>query len=305
MKNNFQSLSSSNQAILFMITTLFMFSIMDIIAKHLSSNYDTFQIVWARYASQLILAFIFLAPKLNSLLKTKFIKLQLIRSTFLFAATCFFFNGIYLVGLAKSAAIMAINPLIITIFAVLFLKEKAGIRRVIGVSLGFIGTLIIIRPGTNVFEFSALLPLGAAICYSGYAISTRFLGAEESPWTSFLYTALMGAILASLAIPFYWTTPSNFDLTLMIFMGIAGGIGHYCIIRAFTLSEASAIAPYSYIGIIFATFWGMLLFNEFPDMATYFGALVVVSAGFYVWWRETTHKSQNISTIPMRNRKER
>ena len=200
---------------------------------------------------------------------------------------------------------MAINPLIITIFAVLFLKEKAGIRRVIGVSLGFIGTLIIIRPGTNVFEFSALLPLGAAICYSGYAISTRFLGAEESPWTSFLYTALMGAILASLAIPFYWTTPSNLDLTLMIFMGIAGGIGHYCIIRAFTLSEASAIAPYSYIGIIFATFWGMLLFNEFPDMATYFGALVVVSAGFYVWWRETTHKSQILSTIPIRNRKER
>ena len=287
MKNNFQNLSSTTQAILFMITTLFMFSIMDIIAKYLNDSYDTFQIVWARYTSQLVLAFFFLAPKLKVLLKTKFLKLQLIRSTFLFAATCLFFNGIYLVGLAKSAAIMAINPLIITILAVLFLKERAGIKRFFGVSIGFIGTLIIIRPGTNIFEFSTLLPLGAAICYSGYAISTRFLGSEESPWTSFLYTALMGTLLASFVVPFYWTTPNPSDSILMIFMGVVGGIGHYCIIKAFTLGEASAIAPYSYIGIIFASFWGMLLFNEYPDIETYFGALVIITAGLYVWWRET------------------
>ena len=181
---------------------------------------------------------------------------------------------------------MAINPLIITILATMFLNEKAGVRRYLGISLGFIGTIIIIRPGTDVFEISTLFPLGAAVCYSGYAISTRFLGSEESPWTSFLYTALMGAILASIIVPFYWTNPKILDLMLMISMGIAGGIGHYCIIRAFTLAEASTIAPYSYLGIIFATIWGMVIFHEYPDIETYFGTLVIVMAGLYVWWRE-------------------
>ena len=284
-RHNLKS-STTNQAILFMITTLFMFSVMDIIAKYLNNNYETFQIVWARYTSQTVLAFLFLAPRLKILLKTEFLKLQLIRSTFLFLATCCFFNGIYLVGLAKSAAIMAINPLIITILATMFLSEKAGVRRYLGISLGFIGTIIIIRPGTDVFEISTLFPLGAAVCYSGYAISTRFLGSEESPWTSFLYTALMGAILASIIVPFYWTNPKILDLMLMISMGIAGGIGHYCIIRAFTLAEASTIAPYSYLGIIFATIWGMVIFHEYPDIETYFGTLVIVMSGLYVWWRE-------------------
>jgi len=283
--NNFTS-STTNQAILFMISTLFMFSILDIIAKYLNNNYSTIQIVWARYTSQTVLAFIFFAPKLKTLLKTNFLQLQLVRSTFLFLATCCFFSGIYLVGLAKSAAIMAINPLIITILATFFLREKAGFRRYLGITVGFMGTIIIIRPGTDVFEISTLFPIGAALCYSGYAISTRFLGSEESPWTSFLYTALMGTILASIIVPFYWASPKMSDAMLMISMGIFGGIGHYCIIRAFTLAEASTIAPYSYIGIIFATFWGMVIFHEFPDLQTYFGTLVIVVAGLYVWWRE-------------------
>tara|TARA_X000000368_G_C22534725_1_gene495065 strand:- start:189 stop:503 length:315 start_codon:yes stop_codon:yes gene_type:complete len=96
----------------------------------------------------------------------------------------------------------------------------------------------------------------------------------------------MGAILASIIVPFYWTNPKILDLMLMISMGIAGGIGHYCIIRAFTLAEASTIAPYSYLGIIFATIWGMVIFHEYPDIETYFGTLVIVMAGLYVWWRE-------------------
>lgn len=282
-----RGMSPASKAISFMIATIFLFSVMDVIAKSLSSSYDTFQVVWARYASQVVLAFVLLAPRLNTLMRTRYIKMQLLRSAFLFAATMMFFNGIFLVGLAKSAAIMSANPLIITIVAMVVLGEAVGRRRLIAVSLGFIGTLIIIRPGTDVFTWQALLPLGAAFCYSGYAISTKFLGQEESPWTSFLYTALIGGVAASCIVPWYWTTPTLTDAVWMLAMGGFGAVGHYFLIRAFMLADASLVAPFAYVGIIFAAIWGMIVFAEFPDAFTYLGALVIVSAGLYVWHRET------------------
>lgn len=284
--NLLAKLDRRTTAILLMVATIFCFSSMDAIAKSLALRHDTMQVVWARYTSQTVLAFIFLAPRLRTLLRTRFLWLQVLRSAFLFAATICFFFGITLIGLANASAVMAVNPLIITVLAVLVLGEKAGPRRFLAVGAGFVGALIIIGPGSAAFSPAALLPLMAAFCYASYAISTRFLGAEESPWTSFLYTALIGAIAASLIVPAYWTTPTPTDAALMLAIGAVGGLGHICLIRAFTLSEASAIAPIAYVGLIFATFWGIVLFGEYPDRSSVLGALVIVGAGLYVWQRE-------------------
>lgn len=282
----FARLSPKMQAITLMLFTIFCFSVMDAIAKGLAARYHTFEVVWARYLSQTVLAFLFLAPRLTVLLRTRFIGMQVLRSAFLFAATICFFFGIVLVGLAQSAAIMSSNPLIITILAAVILGEVVGARRIAGVVVGFAGALIIIRPGTSVFTPEALLPLAAACFYACYAISTRFLGREESPWTSFLYTATIGAVVASAIVPWFWTTPSLADAGLMLILGAIGGVGHISLIRALTLAEASVIAPFAYSGLIWATLWGMIFFDEFPDMMTYFGALVIAGAGIYVWHRE-------------------
>lgn len=273
-------------AILF-ITTLFLFSIMDSIAKSLTQRHHPLQVVWARYTSQTVIAFLVLSPFLTKLLRTKHIGLQLARSAFLFGATCSFFTSLKFIPIGSATAVFEIAPLFITILGFFVLREKVGPRRWIGVSLGLVGAMIIIRPGAEVFSPVALLPALAALFFAGYAISTRFLGQDESPWTSFLYTALIGCIASCFIAPNVWTTPTLSDAGLMTSMGIVGGIGHFLLIRAFTMTEASFLAPFSYITLLFNGLWGFLFFFEVPDAATILGAVIIVGAGVYVWYRET------------------
>lgn len=284
--NAFNRLSPSVQGILLMLTTVFMFTVMDAVAKGLAHRYDTLQVVWARYTSQTIVAVLILAPRLKTVIKTEYLGLQLIRSGFLFAATMCFFFGIVLVGLAQASAIMSINPMLITIGAFLILSEPFGLRRAMGVGFGLAGALIIIRPGSEVFTLAALLPVGAACCYAGYALSTRFLGRGESIWTSFLYTAVIGTVIASLMVPWFWTTPNLADCGPMLLLGIIGGTGQLSLIKALSVAEAGTIAPFAYAGPLFATLWGVLFFGESPDIWVGVGTLVIISAGIYVWHRE-------------------
>ena len=150
-----------------------------------------------------------------------------------------------------------------------------------------LGAITIIRPGYDVFSSAAMLPLCAAVAYSGYALTTRFVGRDEDTWTSLLYTAAFGAVVLSAIVPFFWVRPDTTAAFLMIIMGSVGALGHFCLIRALMVAEASAIAPFSYVGLLFATIWGMIIFGEHPDALTYLGASVIAIAGIYVWHRET------------------
>lgn len=269
-----------------MMAAIFLFSIMDTLAKSLSADHPPLQIVWARYTSQTIFAFVLLAPRLNTLLRTRYVKMQLLRSAFLFAATLMFFWSISLMPLATVTATFEVSPLIMTILAFFVLKETVGPRRWISVAIGFVGALIIIRPGSDLFTPYALLPAFAAACFAGYAISTRFLGRDESPWTSFLYTALIGTLISCAIVPFYWVTPSAIGAVKMVALGMIGGVGHILLVRAFTLTEASYLAPFSYVGLLFNALWGFAFFNEIPTAYTVTGGAIIVAAGVYVWYRE-------------------
>jgi drug/metabolite transporter (DMT)-like permease len=170
----------------------------------------------------------------------------------------------------------------------LFLGEKLGPRRIAGVLAAMIGALIVIRPGMGVFTPAALLPLGCAVAYAGYAIATRYVGRDESAWTSLIYAAVLGTVITNLAMPFYWQPVENHTQTaLFLAIALLGSAAQYFLINAFTQAEASVIAPFGYVGLIFATFWGYGLFGEVPDLWTGIGALVIVGAGLYVWHRET------------------
>ncbi|MEM6620158.1 MAG: DMT family transporter [Pseudomonadota bacterium] len=274
-----------------MVGAIFLFSLMDAAAKELTSRHHPLQVVWARYTSQTAIAFVVLAPRVPKLLRTPNIGLQLVRSAFLFGATMCFFTSLSILPMATTVAIFEVAPLFITAAAFFVLREKVGLRRWLGVLIGLIGALIIIRPGTRVFSVYALLPMAAAACFAGYAISTRFLSAGESPWTSFLYTALIGTVVSCAFVPFLWSTPNLFHGALMLGMGALGGLGHYCLIRAFTTAEASFLAPFSYVALVFNTTWGVLFFTEVPDAATVAGAVTIVAAGVYVWYRETFARS--------------
>ena len=269
-----------------MIGAIFCFASMDATAKYLMKEIGPAQTIWARYTVQAILVTVLILPKINIYGKTKYPKLQFLRSVALMMATTLFFFAFSKLGLAEASAIFNISPVLITLGAFLFLREQIGPRRVIGIVVSLLGALIIIRPGSGVFTIYALLPLGAAIFYSTYSLVTRFVGADESPWTSLFYSAIFGAICYSIYIVFHWNPMSSNALLLTIIIGLFGTAGHICLIRALTLGEASLVAPFIYTNLLFTTIWGLVLFGNFPDFWTICGALIIVAAGIYVWARD-------------------
>ena len=279
-------MKATSLPILLMIGAVFCFASMDATAKYLMKEIGPAQTIWARYTVQAVIVTVLILPKINVYGRTNYPKLQFLRSVALMMATTLFFFAFSRLGLAEASAIFNISPVLITLGAFLFLREQIGPRRLIGIIVSLLGALIIIRPGTGVFSIYALLPLGAAIFYSTYSLATRFVGTDESPWTSLFYSAIFGAVCYSIYIAFYWNPMSNNAILLTIIIGLFGTAGHICLIRALTLGEASLVAPFIYTNLLFTTTWGFVLFGNLPDFWTIVGAIIIAAAGIYVWARE-------------------
>ena len=284
-------MKATSLPIVLMIGAVFCFASMDATAKYLMKEIGPAQTIWARYTVQAVIVTVFILPKINVYGRTNYPKLQFLRSVALMMATTLFFIAFSRLGLAEASAIFNISPVLITLGAFLFLREQVGPRRLIGIIVSLLGALIIIRPGTGVFSIYALLPLGAAIFYSTYSLATRFIGTDESPWTSLFYSAIFGALCYSIYIAFYWNPMSNNAILLTIIIGLFGTAGHICLIRALTLGEASLVAPFIYTNLLFTTTWGFVLFGNLPDFWTIVGALIIVAAGIYVWARDRAVRS--------------
>jgi len=262
-------------------------TVMDTIAKSLTQELPVIQVVWARYAGQTLLVTLILLPRITQVVRTRHPWLQFLRSLFLLLATTLFFFAISRLELAEATALMNVNPVLITLGAALFLGERIGMRRLFGVLAAMTGAIIIIRPGSEVFSPDAFLALAGAVFYAGFALVTRFVGRGESVWTSLFYTAILGALVLSVLVVPVWQAPSGRAIVLMLGIGVVAAFGQFLLIRAFMLAEASLVAPFSYAGLLFATLWGILFFDEWPDAATIFGAAIIAAAGVYVWHRET------------------
>lgn len=270
-----------------MLLTMLLFVSMDSMAKYLSRDYPVPQVVWARYAFHMLVLVVYLRGRVLPTLRTRAPRLQLLRSVAMVVTTGVFFLGLSFVPLATASAIMFIGPLLVTALSMPLLGEHVGPRRWAGVCIGFLGALVIIRPGTEVFELAALLPLCAACGYALYQIMTRMVARTgEPPMTSLVYTALLGAVLASLAVPFFWQTPDLEGWLLMAVMGLFGGLGHFTLIKAFEAAPAPVITPFGYSSIVWATLLGLLVFGELPDLLTFAGAGVIILSGLYVFHRE-------------------
>ena len=280
-------ISQVTRGVALMILAIFFFTAMDATAKGLIERYPAPQVIWVRFAGQLALVLLILRHHLGPVLRTRFPVLHFWRSASQFGATTFFFLSLPHIGLAEATAIADINPVLITLGAALFLGERLGPRRIAGVVVALIGALIVIRPGAGVFSWSAILPLCCALSYATSALLTRRIGAQESVWASMIYAALFGTIVAGAALPFVWQPIAAGDLWLFGLIACLGTLAQLCIIRSFSITEAGIVAPFAYLGIVFATFWGAVLYDQWPDRWTVIGALVIVGAGLYVWHRET------------------
>ena len=268
---------------------------LDVVAKTLGNQgMPILQIVWARMAFGALLTLPFtLRHGGAAAIRPDRPAYHTLRAALLIAATFLFFSALKYLPIADALAIFFVQPLILTAISPFLLGERVGPRRWAAVAVGFIGTLIIIRPGAEVFTLAALLPLANAVAYAGNALLTRHIGMKEPFWTSLMYGALFGAVVGGIALPFVWVTPTLPDLGLFFLVGCLGTAAQLCIIRSFSTTEASVVAPFTYLGILFSTLWSVLFFNDWPDGWTIVGALVIVGAGLYVWHRETLHARQS------------
>lgn len=276
--------------IVLMLLSMSIVPVMDGLAKELSARYSVLLIVWARYFFHLM----YLLPVVlyrygPSSLKPRYPLLQILRGGLLLSSTILFFAAIAQMPIADALALVFISPILVTALSPFLLGEHVGIRRWAAVSVGFIGALIIVRPGLVAIDTGTLLALGAGVLYALYIIATRKLSGSAPPLVTLTYTALLGAIAMSLVVPFQWITPSPVDFSLMAAMGGCAAIGHYLLIKAFEYAPASVLAPFGYTEIVMATVVGFIGFGDFPDNWVWFGVAVIISSGIYISLRERGH----------------
>ena len=260
---------------------------MDTIAKYLSSEISFFQITWARYFFTVFwtlpLMFFFFR---NNLKWSENPKLQILRGMTLLSANVCFFYSISVISMAKALTLAFIAPLVTTALSPIILGEKVGIKRWSAVIVGFIGSLVVIRPGLIEFNIATIAALGTGFFYGVYLIITRKLRTVDNPLLTLLITGVVGAIISSLFVPIVWINLSQSQWLWLALMGIFACLGHLLLIYSLRYADASKLAPFGYFEIITNIILGYYFFKDFPDFWTFTGLFIIISSGIYVFSKE-------------------
>ena len=280
------------KAIIFNLLAWVMLPVMDGFAKYLSSDMPVLQITWARY----FFTVVFTLPVMMLFFRNKLVwtdkpKLQIIRGLVLLAANICFFYAISVISLAKALTLAFVAPLIVTAFSPIFLGERVGVRRWTAVIIGFIGSLVVIRPGFVEINLASLSALCTGIMYGFYLIITRKLSTSDNSLLALLLTGIVGLVVISLTMPFIWINPSPLQWSLMAGIGLFACIGHLFLILSLKYADASKLAPFSYFEIITNIIIGYYFFNDFPDNWTFLGLFIIILSGIYMSRREIITKN--------------
>jgi drug/metabolite transporter (DMT)-like permease len=271
------------------ILAIGLFTVMDTIGKSLMARYPVPQVVWARYVFQLAWMLL-LVPRVGAigLVRTRRFGMNLTRGFLLAASTLFMFTAISFVPLADAYTVTFTAPLLVTVLSIPLLGERVGWRRWSAVVAGFIGVLIVIRPGVGAAHWALALPLATAFGFALYQILTRKVAAVpgETSVAMLFHLAWVGATVMTVVVPFFWRPVAPFDWLPMAAMGALGGLGHLILIRALTIAPASLLAPFVYTQIAWALLLGYLVFGDLPDVWMLAGGAVIVGSGLFVFYRE-------------------
>jgi len=275
-------------AILLIVVASACFSAVDVTVKHLSQRYPVPLLVWARWGVQALILLAVMGPRLRlDLVRTTRLPLHLVRGIVLIASSLCFFSALHYLPLAEATALNYTAPMLVTLMAAWWLRERLTRARWAFVVAGLLGMLLIVRPGSEMLTPAALLALGAAALYAIFQILTRKL-AGENLMVLMMYPSLVGTAFLSLALPFVhsggWYPIS--DLGAIVGLGIAGTVGHLLFVQAFQRASASAIAPFTYMQLVWSTLAGWLLFATFPDGWTLTGIVVIAGSGVVLTWYE-------------------
>src|SRR5262252_1967711 len=266
------------------------FALLDTTAKYLNLYMSTLQVVWARYTGAFLFPFVVSNPWTRpGLVRTTRPLLQLVRSVLLLGSTLGNFAALRYLQLDEAIALVFSTPFFVAALSGPMLGEWVRWRRWSAIAVGFIGVLVVTRPGTGSFQPAALLSVSAALCYAVYSITTRILARTDSNETTLFYSNIVGALALLPVVPFVWTTPSDpLVITLMVATGAVGSLGHYLLIAAHRLAPAAVLSPFIYTEIVLVTATGFLVFGDVPNRSTLTGAAIVVASGLYILHRERT-----------------
>jgi drug/metabolite transporter (DMT)-like permease len=275
------------QGIAFLVGGDVIFAIMEGLVKWLSAGYPTLQIAFCRSIGAFVVALVLAAagPGLASL-RTKRLGGQLWRATIGFASLVGFFYAYGAMPLADAIAIGFAAPIFMTALSIWLLAERVGLHRWSAVIVGFIGVLVMVRPGEGAFSGPAMIALGATFLYALAMIQVRKLSRTESSGAIVFYFSLFSTLASGIAMPVLWVAPGWQDGLLLAGVGLLGGLGQLCLTQAFRLAPVSVVAPFDYIMIIWGTAIGWTVWGDLPDRATMTGAVIVIGSGIYILHRE-------------------
>jgi drug/metabolite transporter (DMT)-like permease len=265
-----------------------LFSLLNVTAKYLSPDFPLVQLLWVRSAGHLLFVVALFGPRFGRrLFATWHPGLQLLRSALLLGSTAFNFVALRFVGLATAATINFTSPALVALLAAPMLGERVGRARWTAIGIGFLGVLVVVRPGGEAAQLASLLSLGTAVCYAFYQLLTRRVAADDPPETTVGYSALVGTVALTAVVPFVWTAPpSAWKLLLLASMGLTGGLGHYFVARAYYSAPASVVSPFNYVQLLGAALMDYVVFRDPPELTLWLGATLIVGSGLFIAYAE-------------------
>ena len=282
------SAGSHLQGIGLVVLMTICFSSLDASAKYFTTELPLWVLLWGRYVFNFFfVALFFFRGAPADIIRTRNLKIQVLRSILLVSATLTFWLALMFLPLADCVVILFVSPLLVTTLAVPLLGENVGRHRWTAVILGFIGVLVVMRPGLTIFNWVSVLPFVTAFLYAGVQISTRILGRTDATLTTLLYSSAGGAIVSTIIVLFFWVTPSLQQWLVLCWLGFLGALGHYLMIKAYWLAPASLLAPFDYTSLIWATVLGFVVFGDLPDTWTVLGGVIIMLSGLYLLRRES------------------
>ena len=265
----------------------------DATSKYLSATLPSIEIAWIRFLVFLLIMSPAIMPgsPLFSL-RTKRPVLQVTRAMALLGSSLLFISGLRFLPIAEASATSFVSPLFVTALSIFFLGEKVGLRRWLATAVGLMGVLIVLRPGTGAFHPAAFFPVVSAFAWACCLILTRKMSGQEHVLVTMTYGSIVGFAILCMLVPFVWVVPTWHDLLFGTIIGLTSTAGQWIVVLAFRYADASVLAPFSYIQLLWVTLLGFLIFGEVPDIWTVVGAGVIVASGLYTAHRERVRHSQ-------------
>lgn len=280
--------------IILMTATSLVFAVQDGLSRHLAGEYNVLMVVMIRY--WFFAAFVVAIARrqsgsIRAAARTAQPFVQILRGLMLATEICVMVMAFTLLGLVESHAIFACYPLLVAALSGPILGEAVGWRRWMAIGVGFIGVLVILQPGVTVFQPAALIPLTSATLFALYGLLTRYASRKDQAATSFFWTGTVGAVAMTAVGIWFWEPMSGRDWALMATLCVTGATGHWLLIKCYEVAEASAVQPFAYFQLVFATIVGVTVFGEVLELHVAVGAAIVVAAGLFTLWREAVRRA--------------